>query len=128
VLVRHADQIQLNKLYVQLCEAGLERRLAWLVENTVEAIHGELPDIADRRWARIYRRAEVVLGTFFDFVSAEPRSARAASDVLDVGIRSKQTLVDVTKRSSTASRRWGIVTSIQPEDFAKALRGARVAR
>jgi transcriptional regulator with XRE-family HTH domain len=127
VLVSNIGRVNLKRLYAQLAEAGLERRLAWLVENTLESIRRELPGLPSTTWRRLYNRAQVVLATFLEFVSAEPHPP-SAPDVLDAGIRSKRTLEEVTNGSSAISRRWGIVTTLQPEDFTEALRGGRAAR
>jgi transcriptional regulator with XRE-family HTH domain len=133
VLARHADRVNLNKLRSDLVGAGLERRLDWLVDNTVEALrqelaHGQPP----RSWAQRYRRALLVLETFATFV--HPNDERPSStpgtyapDILDPHIRSKQTLEEVKASSSPSSERWGIVTSLQPNDFVHALRAARAS-
>jgi hypothetical protein len=42
--------------------------------------------------------------------------------VLDAGIRSKQSLDEVAGSSSDISRAWGIISALQPADFAAALR------
>jgi transcriptional regulator with XRE-family HTH domain len=126
VLVRNVDRINLKKLHLQLTGAGLERRLAWLAENTLEALRREVAD-APPPWRRLYNRARVVIESFLTFLTAEPQGQNLAPDVLDAGIRSKQTLADVVASSSPISRRWGIVTTLKPEDFAEALRGARAA-
>jgi transcriptional regulator with XRE-family HTH domain len=126
VLVRNIDHINLKKLHLQLTETGLERRLAWVVDNTLEAIRRELPTVSPAPWRRLYGRAQVVLGSFLEFITTETHGD-FAPDVLDIGIRSKQTLKEVTESSSPVSRRWGIVTTLQPEDFVKALKGARAA-
>jgi transcriptional regulator with XRE-family HTH domain len=127
VLVRNVDHLNLKKLHLQLAEGGLERRLAWVVDNTLEAIRREAPGVTSAPWRRRYQRARVVLGSFLDFV-ADPSPAHAlAADVLDTGIRSKKTLDEVTASSSPISRRWGIITTLQPDDFVEALRGARAA-
>jgi len=127
VLVGNIDHVNLKKLHLQLTEAGLGRRLAWLVENTLEAIRRELPGVSPTPWRRLYSRAQVVLGSFLDFVKVES-DEEPAPDVLDASIRSKQTLAEVTASASAISRRWGIVTTLQPEDFVEALRSARAAR
>jgi hypothetical protein len=127
VLVANIDRVNLKKLRLQLSEAGLERRLTWLVENTVDAIPRDLPDASHRPWRRAYRRAQVVLESFLEFLTAESPKETAVPDVLDTSIRSKRTLADVTSSSSAISRRWGIVTPLQPADFAQALRGALAA-
>jgi transcriptional regulator with XRE-family HTH domain len=128
VLVRNVDQVALKKLYADLAGAGLERRLAWLVDNALEAIRRELP-AAPQSWRKLYRRAQVVLGSFLGFVTTESSQKQPfAPDVFDPGIRSKQTLEAVAASASQFSRNWGIVSNLQPEDFADALRGARAAR
>ena len=126
VLVRNIDHINLKKLHLQLTETGLERRLAWLVDNTLEAIRRELPTVSPASWRRLYGRAQVVLESFLEFITTESHGD-FAPDVLDIGIRSKRTLKEVTESSSPSSRRWGIVTTLQAEDFVEALRGARAA-
>jgi transcriptional regulator with XRE-family HTH domain len=132
VLVRHVDSINLKKLEAQLAEAGLARRLAWLIDNTLEALRRELQRSPPRRWGQLYRRAEIVLGTFVELLTSDQRlqagHSESTLDLLDTGIRSKKTLEEVRASSSSISRRWGIVTTLQPEDFLEALRGARAAR
>jgi transcriptional regulator with XRE-family HTH domain len=125
VLVRNVDRINLKKLQAELVEVGLGRRLAWLVENTLEAIREELAHSPRASWARTYRRAEVVLATFLEFSSPLAAADGVVPDLLDRDIRSKQTREDVASRASAISFRWGIVTSLQTHDFAEALRGAR---
>lgn len=128
VLVRNIDVVNLPKLQLQLADAGLERRLAWLVDNTVEAITTELPH-ASHELATRYRRAQLVLQSFLDIVIAAQAAKPAAAktpDVLDPTIRSKETLAEVTASASWPSRRWGIITELQPDDFASALRAAHV--
>ena len=127
VLVRNIDRINLKRLHLQLAAAGLERRLAWVVENTLEALRRELPGLAPASWRRLYNRAQVVLESFLDFLKSESRDQASAPDILDPGIRSRQTLEEVAASSSPISRHWGIVTTLRPEDFVVALRGARAA-
>jgi hypothetical protein len=38
VLIKNLDHLNLNKLWVQFVEYGLERRLGWLLESTVLAV------------------------------------------------------------------------------------------
>lgn len=129
VLVAHLDQIHLNRLNGELAASGLERRLGWLAENVAYALREELAHAPPRVWARRYRRADVVLGAFLSWAS--PRAFghefgdAPAADVLDPTIRSPQTLADVRASSSSISKRWGIVTALQPEDYLQALRAAR---
>jgi transcriptional regulator with XRE-family HTH domain len=128
-LVRSA-YANLTKLQLELASVGLERRLGWLCENTLFALRAELDEVPARPFGQLYRRAEVILESFLESSISKARRAPAARkplqpDVLDANIRSKQSLEEVITSSSPISRRWGVVTSIQPEDFIEALRGAR---
>ncbi len=59
VLVTNVDRVPLERLFAQLADAGLERRLGWVVENTLEAIRRELPGLpAKTAWRRPYNRAQ----------------------------------------------------------------------
>jgi transcriptional regulator with XRE-family HTH domain len=130
VLVRNIDRLNLTRVHQRLLDLGLERRLAWLVENTLEAVQGELAESLPKGWARRCRRATVIFSSFLGSAVAAHTaraSGSAVPDVLDVTIRSKKTLAEVSASSSATSRKWGIVTGLQPEDFAKALRAARDA-
>jgi transcriptional regulator with XRE-family HTH domain len=131
VLVRHIDRVNLRKLRIELVQAGLERRLAWLVDNTLAAVRGELPTALPRALAQRYRRAEAVLDVFMDFATSQSAYQALAGgvaqpDLLDATIGSPKTRRAVAAASSAISQRWGIITSLQPEDFVEALRAANV--
>jgi len=121
VLVQHIDRVSLRKLHADLVEAGLDRRLGWLVDNLREALHQGLRSPLPRPVAQRYRRAEVVLDTFLGFVG--PAEA-APPDLLDTTIASRETRREVEEASSALSKCWGIVTDLQPTDFLEALRAA----
>ncbi|RLB53962.1 MAG: hypothetical protein DRI34_12695 [Deltaproteobacteria bacterium] len=128
VLVLHVDHIQLRKLHARLAELGLERRLGWLIDNVLEAIRSELKHALPRLWTKRYRRAAIVLDTFLEYARASsPKQSNDAvgPDILDPSIRTKRTLEEVKAASSPISRRWNIVTGLQPEDFLHALGEAR---
>jgi transcriptional regulator with XRE-family HTH domain len=131
VLVHNIDRLNLTKLHLDLADAGLERRLAWVAENTLDAIRKELADSPDRAWAQRLRRADLVLDVFLES-PAVARSAQSGAslgiDILDTTIRSRQTLEEVRASSSSISKKWGIVTQLQPEDFLQALRAGQRAR
>jgi hypothetical protein len=129
VLVTNIDHVSLEKLYATLVEAGLGRRLCWLVENTLQAVRSTPTASLDRAWAQRYRRADVVLATFLEFVrGSQPALHDAVLDVLDAEIRSMETRGVVRATSSAISQRWRIVTRLQPDDFVRALEAARAAR
>lgn len=129
VLVVNVDKLNLRKLFLQLVDGGLERRFGWVVDNTVEALRIEKPQASDP-WARQYRRAELVLDAFRGFLADQNAKPAELSppDVLDRGIRTKRSLEEAKAASSPISKRWNIVTDLQTQDFADALRGARAAR
>ena len=57
-----------------------------------------------------------------DAVGVDPNlGSLGASDVRDANIRSKRSRDEATALSSPSSKRWRIVTSLQPKDFAEAL-------
>ena len=130
VFVLHIDQVNLGSLRVALTRLGLEQRLGWVVENIASAIADELLTPLSASWSRRYRRALLLLETALETSlcpqsNQSPDSENRSRDVLDGHIRSKPTMEKAWKSASSISRRWGIVSSLQPQDFAIALRGAR---
>lgn len=124
VIVRNIDHLNLSKIDARLADIGLERRLGWLIENLSEAIRAELWRAPPREWAVRYGRTGVLLDEFLSRRSPKAAAETQAPDVLDAGIRSKKTLEQVHDANSDISRRWGIVTSLQPQDFVDALEAA----
>lgn len=136
VLTHNARRLNLPRLSSDLERIGMEHRLAWVVENTLAAIelfHAE-PGSKSREWARRDRMAEVVMQHFLKtqhFLKAIPASdggggaSTIAPQILDGTIRSSRTLREVQASASAISRRWGIITTLQPQDFLQALRAAR---
>jgi transcriptional regulator with XRE-family HTH domain len=127
VLVSNIDRIPLSKLQLDLSRAGFERRLPWLCENVAQAINSELKTDPPRTWSKDARRAALVLELFLGATTPPADRPSAAWDILDANIRSKKTADEVRKAASEASRRWQIITSLTPEDFARALRDARAS-
>jgi len=128
VLVDRFDHVGLSNLDSRLSETGHERRLGWAVENIARALGdvGRL-DISQRRQRKL-RRAQFVLERYLEFaVERETTRPRHAEDLLDTEVRSDHGLEAVRRRSSPISRRWGMITSVQPSDFADALRAAYAA-
>lgn len=126
VLVRNVERISLEKLAVDLSRAGLERRLWWVVDSTLQAIDEELQKSLPRAQANLYRRSQVLLSRYLDTVAATERGNRQIHDILDPMVRTKASVAKLIQASSSTAQRWGIVTSIQPRDFILALRAARV--
>lgn len=129
VLVRNIDRTNLKRLQGQFIEIGLERRFAWLIENTLQAVREELSQDLPRKWALSYRRAEVILNAFLtlDQPGHWLSNAIGAPDILDTDIVSAETVAEVQASASAISRRWAIATGIQLEDFVQSLRASRAA-
>jgi transcriptional regulator with XRE-family HTH domain len=126
VLVRQADRINLRKVYADLSQAGLERRFAWVLENTAEAIDRAVGSHAPGAWGLLCRRAQVVFNAFLDAIPVPASSLPDVLDVIDPGIRSKETFKEVSTTGSATSRKWKIISSLQPSDFAKSLEAPHV--
>ena len=129
VIVRNIDSVNLSKMHVDLAAAGLERRLVWVTDNTLEALRHELLRSLPRPLAQRYRRAAAVIDVFMDFASYQSSvqtiaAGSAPQDLLDATISSSKTRREVAEASSDISKRWGIITSLQPEDFIEALRAS----
>lgn len=128
VLVDNINRLNLRTLKARLHEAGLERRLGWVLENTLAALHGEQSQPVPREWSLKYGRAETIIKSFlsYDRPDREPEEVREGpDDVLDRDIASDKSLAEARRESSAISKRWGITTRIKTEDFAQALRAAR---
>ncbi len=124
VLVANVDALNLDLLRDDLSAVGFPSRVPWLVENVHAALL--LTRVAPGRAAAArWHRARTVLG---DFITRHPASQHVVrADHLDTGVRSERTLGEVVSTASEISRRWGIVSELQPEHFADALRAAHVA-
>jgi transcriptional regulator with XRE-family HTH domain len=124
VLVSNIDSVSLAKLRLDLAQAGLQRRAAWLVANVLDAVRRELTTPMSRHHQLQYRRAELVLDRFLESAASEDTTS-PSPDFLDSNIRSQKTLDQISEASSEHSRRWSIVTAIQTDDFVRALRATR---
>lgn len=128
VLVRNAERLNLARLHAELEPIGRARRLAWVIDNTLTALqHLSRGSTDAHAWSKLYRGADLRLTMFLDFVDPAP-GGRLALDILDATVRSKRTLDEVQRAASQLSQRWGIVTSLQPEDFLQALKAAHAGR
>jgi transcriptional regulator with XRE-family HTH domain len=122
VLVVNAADLNLSRLATALDAHGRRRRLSWAIENTIEAINAAPTSRAHARERLAARRLETALALAnLDAVAGPP----AALDLLDPQIRSEKAVAEIRAAASNISRKWGIVTRLQPVDFAEALRAAR---
>lgn len=124
VLVRQHKRLALIRVYGELAAIGFGARLPWVVDNTIEAIAlGSASGNAVFR-RHLYREAGITFRSFIDQVSDRLGDRELKWDILDSTIRSETTLRRVRENASRPSSRWGIVSSIQPGDFASALEAA----
>lgn len=126
VLIANLAALNLDVLDDELRAFGFPARVPWLVENVHTALL--LGGVAQGRPAAAqWHRSLAVLG---DFVSRHPAPAIDAPrhlDHVDAGVRSERALAQVLAGASDISRKWGVVSDLQPADFADALRAADVA-
>jgi len=125
VLLDHLDGAELSNLDARLSETGYQRRLGWAVENIVRALEDlERLEVSQSRERKLRRRL-FVLKRYLEFaLSRQRKQAEQVEDLLDPEVRTERGLEAVRSESSPISRRWGVVTTIQPSDFADALRAA----
>ena len=124
VIVQNRNELNLRVLHAELARAGLERRLAWVVENTRDAVRRAWREARDRRLAQRYRRTEVILDTFLEAIASTDAGSPPSSDLLDATIASPETRRTIGDAASSISKHWGIVSDLQPEDFFNAIRAA----
>jgi hypothetical protein len=127
VLVNSAEHVAV--LARRLAGTGLERRLGWVIENTGAALGQEIPDLTRGPLLRRYRSAEVSFESLLPWLAeyAPKEEPAPLVDILDPVV-SKRSAEEVEASASPISRRWGILSSIQPQEFAAALRAAREDR
>lgn len=126
VIVKNLDSLSLDVLHEDLLGVGYPARVPWLVENVHAALLLSRVDKGRAAAAR-WHRARTVLGDFIERHPAPDSGTSSRVDHFDQGVRSERTLAQVVERSSDISRKWGVVTELQPADFADALGAADVS-
>jgi len=131
VFVNHAGQINLTRLRNEFAELGLENRFGWAIECTLEAVRQESAQVLTREWRLKYRRAATIIEThiapFIVLSPAQNPDQPPPFEVLDPEITSPEALKEVVANLSLIARKWRIATTIEVDDFVRALRGARGA-
>lgn len=120
VLVQHARDLNFTKLAADAHGVGVRRRLYWLIENTAAAIRTMASSPSSQAPPR-YRLAARRLQTAMRFAEGYEKVIDGTFDLLDKTITSHQTAEQVERESSSISKRWRIISSLQPQDFASAL-------
>ncbi len=118
VVLKHLEDLSLASLRHQLSPSRRDCRLGWLLENVREALT-VAPPWADGGWRRRAARVSTLLSE--ELAHFPVPNDGDTPDLFDPSIRSKRTRDVVWSRASPISRRWRIVTELQPEDFRQAL-------
>lgn len=122
VVVRNAARIHFSRIQGELTAAGFPRRLPWALENIVVAVDyvwSEVPDTIRRTLTNTVRMLRLFLESVASL--ADPKSEL---DVIDRWLRTTKTVSATHLNSSDISKRWRVVTSLAPDDFARSLRGS----
>lgn len=132
VLLRNIDSLNLTGQWARCAQLGIERRLGWTLENTLEAVRRLLVVVGPGREGSSFRRLAAVLTLFLS--RGEVRRAvpgagpdtgvDAVNDVVGVKVLNPKTIRDLWKSASEISRRWLVISSLQPDDFVQALEDA----
>jgi transcriptional regulator with XRE-family HTH domain len=123
VIIRNIGQINLAKLFVRFKEFHLEGRYGWLIDNILGAIALTLKDVSPGKQALALAKAASVLREHRDRFCATPAAGEGpGEDYLGVPIASAKTKNEVLRNRSELSKTWNILTTLQVEDFAKAIR------
>lgn len=137
VLARNHAQVDLKRLWARFVDYGLQNRLGWALENVAEAL-GQLSSRLTNFDARPLRQAETTLRTFLavrepvsvgwpgasEATGADSGWEEALShlDVLGGKVQSWKTIRNAWTSADAVSKRWGVVSSLQLQDFIDALK------
>lgn len=129
VLVQNAGKVSLEDLALDLrrLDARFDRRVGWLLENTLAAIEKTIESAPPHAWRVRYLRAKAL---FTPELKALKRKwdpvwggkIPAQEDILDTDLLSKQSIKETRGYCSQISRDWNIISRLQVADFAHALR------
>lgn len=126
VIATQISHIHLSKLWADCFHFGIERRLGWLLEHTLEALK-LVPKPVDRTTARNYRQAETTLQQFLRNIHAATPTPYDPSiqDVLGVSAPSQKTLAALKQQASVLFAKWRILSPFQIQDFVEALKASQ---
>lgn len=132
VIVQNAATLPLDRVSSDLLYLGahLQRRLCWLLDNVIAALDAELKTPLPQAWKVRYLRAKTrIAGDFkqikrrWDPLYGEKQTA--VEDIVDTNLVGSESLQQARAQSSEISGHWDIVSSLQVEDFIRALRESR---
>jgi hypothetical protein len=127
VIISNIGQINLPKLFAQFKDYNLETRYGWLIDNVLGAIALILKDAPPRKQALALTKAANLLQNHRDWAYASDTAHDILhEDYLGLPIASAKTKNEVLRNRSEISETWNILTTIQVEDFAKAIQESHV--
>lgn len=111
----------LNRIRDDLKDLRLGNRFGWFLENTKDALGKISRNSLTDQQLGLYEGASHLLKIYLGPENLLP-SKESPEDTLEVGDVSEKTLIDLKETRSSVSRKWRIITRIQPSDFESALR------
>ena len=128
VVINNIGQLNLPKLFAQFKAVNLENRYGWLIDNILGAITLSLREALPRRQALALSKAAHLLQNHRDRIYARNTEHDLLfEDYLGLPIASPKTKNEVLRTRSEAAKAWNILTTIQVEDFAKAIKESHAA-
>jgi hypothetical protein len=130
VFVNQGSHLNLNKLKFDLEKTGSLNRLGWLLDNLSEAVKSEAGKGSGRGWGVDYVAALSLLESAANLLLPSfPPPSSSPEEVLEPELlgAGEKTLKEVRASRSKWSKKWRILTRIQPADFIHALRESRGA-
>jgi len=121
VLVEQSPHLNLSLLRGQFAKTGLERRLGWVLDNTKWALQKEINASPSPSRETVFKYRRALNHLSLPWVSP-PSAPKLTEDIFDPDIAGETSLEEARKKRSELSRKWGILSFIQPEDFQSALR------
>ena len=123
VIIGNIGQINLPKLFAQFKDYNLENRYRWLIDNLLGAIAITLKDVLPRKRTLALSKAANLLQNHRDRIHARGTTQDTLyEDYLGLPIASPKTKNEVLRDRSEISTAWNILTTIQVEDFANAIK------
>jgi transcriptional regulator with XRE-family HTH domain len=128
VIISNIGQINLPQLFARFKDYNLENRYGWLIDNILEAIALVVQDAPPRKQALALAKAATVLLPHRERIHhGQAGHAYLGEDYLGVSLATTRTKNEVLRTCSEISRDWHILTTIQVEDFAKAIKESHVS-
>ena len=124
VLLASVGQLDHPRLANDLDQVQHRARWYWVLENVLAALRSVGPDGTDAAGVPRLRRAIRELEFALALADGYEKLIKH-DDVIEHGLRSLRGLDTIKRSESAISRRWRVISSLQPHDFADALKESR---